>query len=82
MVCIDVTVSTLILSKIASDVSGVAQSVTFTPSSQQECFNVSYLVDTIYEMTEGARLTIETRDSGLEVGSPGQTVLEIRDTNG
>ena len=69
------------LSSIATDYSGVPSSVTFTSTSQQQCFDVTYNTDTIYEATEGATLTANPGDSGLQPGNPISTVLEIRDSN-
>ncbi|XP_019849170.1 PREDICTED: uncharacterized protein LOC100641243 [Amphimedon queenslandica] len=65
----------------STDYSGVPSTVTFTNTSQQQCFDVRYNADTIYEATEGATLTADPGTTGLQPGTPISAVLEIHDSN-
>ena len=53
----------------------------FNSASKQQCFDMDYNIDTIYEGTEGGSLTAMPRD-GLRPGNPISTALIVMDANG
>ena len=53
----------------------------FNSASKQQCFDMDYNIDTIYEGTEGGSLTAMPRD-GLRPGNPISTTLIVMDANG
>ena len=70
-----------IIIDLAGDISGIPSNLTFTTSSQQQCFTVSYIDDNIYENTESGRLTVDVSGTGLGTGTPSSTTLRIVDNN-
>lgn len=65
----------------ANDITGLVNTVTFTPNNQTECFVVTYEDDNIYETEEGRRLTIDTGNSGLSTEAPSSTNLLISESD-
>ena len=64
----------------AGDITGVPSSLTFNPNTQQQCFTVDYVNDTVYENTESERLVIDVSGSGLGV-VVSSTELAVNDKN-
>ena len=64
----------------AGDITGVPSSLTFNPNTQQQCFTVDYVNDTVYENTESEQLVIDVSGSGLGV-TVDTARLDINDKN-
>ena len=66
---------------LGEDISPPPTRVRFSSASQQQCFDMDYNTDTVYEGTEGGNLTAMPFD-GLRPGDPISTTLIILDANG
>ena len=66
---------------LGQDISPPPTAVRFSSASQQQCFDMDYNTDTVYEGTEGGNLTAMPRD-GLRPGNPIAATLIIMDANG
>ena len=64
----------------AGDITGEPPSLPFGPNTQQQCFTVDYVNDTVYENIECEQLVIDVSGSGLGV-TVDTARLNVNDAN-